>query len=224
MKIPLLRSFALFLSTFAFGHVCRAEFIVDFSVNQGASFSNRFAAEVGDDLTVDVYLRETGGESRLSDSGLITFASRASFDDSLATVTDVRINSDLFDDLSSSTGIESSTAFSIVGEDPTFIGVAQSNILLGSFTVRITGAGVTEFAFGDFDPRPNVGDFLLGDNDFTEIDAELFSASRNASSTDRSHMYRVSITSVPEPGSAFLLAGLFIFQSHRFQRQCKRRS
>ncbi|MDM4014178.1 hypothetical protein [Roseiconus lacunae] len=205
--IPRLIWTSIAIAAMLCGHMpCQAAIVLSFSTDSGASFTNAISTTVGDSVDVELYLRETAGENRLSNDGLIGFGTRAIIDPSFITIRDVTFNSLLFSDFSASSGVRIPSEFSIVGEALIGIDPKGSEILLGAFTVDTNAKGTSEIRFGDFDPRPNRADFAFNDALFTTFDKELFAIDPTIDAADRSRTHALTITAVPEPSSLSFLA------------------
>lgn len=190
-----------------------ADLFLGFSSDSGGTFTDTIRGEVGDSITLGLYIRQTGTETRLVDYGLLSFGTRATLDNSTVTVRDVDINRALFSDFSGSTKI-TPTDFSMVGEALFDADPKGASILLGFFIVDMNAMGTTNISFGDFNPLVNRSDFALNDDLFTDVDDLLFSNDRLVGSSDRSRSYSLTITAVPEP-SSLILAPLAVFAFSR---------
>lgn len=219
MFIAPFRCILLVLTVFS-SSALQAALVLDFDVAsiEGIEFTNATSASPGDTLDIAVYLRGTDAtESRLNDLGLASFGFAATYSNEFANVTGVSRNvSDFPLDLASSTGITSSTEFAIAGETFAAAGVRGDAVLLGNFVFEVTGFGDTTFFVRDIDD--GFDDFSL--TNFVSLDGELFSASGDSASADRSRTYSFTVNAVPEPSAFGVLTIGSLLLAGRRRRPC----
>ena len=171
----------------------KADLVIEFSADDGTTFSNLVTASLGETVTVALFARETDGMTTLSTNGLLNIGVRGMFDPEFGRVITNSV-SNQFGLFADSNFDNDAGQLNLAGGSPTFAGVTGSNIKLGEFQFEITESGRTLFSFGDFDPTPGLSDFTEGAT-FADLDPLFFPASRES--------FELSIATnaavVPEP-------------------------
>ncbi|MCC9602647.1 PEP-CTERM sorting domain-containing protein [Stieleria sp. JC731] len=182
-----------------FSHNADAALMINFSVDDGASFGNSFTIEEGSVTKIGIFLSESGNTSILTDEGLLGFGLTGTLEAaSPGTITSVTTNP-VFD---FNTG-EAFTSQSITMESAIFTNPVPtgSSIFLGDFEFASTGAGESNFLFSDLTPGSGTANASWLSGIGTELDSQIF----GTGSADNFGL-TLNTTAVPEPGSF----GLFL--------------
>jgi hypothetical protein len=176
----------------------RADLVLNFSLDDGSTFTNTVTTGLSDSVQVSVFLSQSDPETRLTDIGLQNFGTKATFSPGFVEISNPVVSNPfvpVFASIDNATG-----NLELAGL--TFSPVQSANVKLGEFTLLTSSAGTTVLDFGDFDPSASASNFTLGND--ADLDPGLFSSSGQGS--DRSRSYRFTVTSVPEPSSMLLVS------------------
>ncbi len=206
----LLFCLALVACSTALTTTAKAAFVLTFSAFADVTSTT---ANVGDTVSIPIYLAETGPSTRLFDSGLFGFSLEANYDTAGLQFDSILFNS-AFDDFDHDASFAGSLFFSGISTLPP---TGQSKIELATLRFLVTDAGVYSVSLADPNPFVIGQDFVLNDGtiengfDFSVIDAELFGPAYN-----QTFNFSVSGSAVPEPSSALsLLGGFVLLLSHQ---------
>ena len=184
----------VFLCDFAF-----ADLVVGFSADNGESFQDSMDVRVDESINVEIYLRQTGSDSVLTDEGIISWGldiARSSAD--LGTISDITPNPS-FDfqnhNVITETGFEWEYAVTAG------TGIKGNEILLGSFQFNSLSEGTTQFTLQDRIVGAGPGNATWFTPSFTELDQQIFGS--GAAGTFQFSVNAIS--AVPEPHSFVLL-------------------
>ena len=133
-------------------------------------------AAVGTSLAIEIYLIQLGDDTRIRDSGVISFGVDVNHETELVEVTDAEVSSEFgaFPLADTSTpGLVKLSGVSSLLATPVNSG-GEGFLLLGSLTVQLTAAGTTTFTFVDPNPNPTIADNALGDATSTDLDQIVF--------------------------------------------------
>jgi hypothetical protein len=192
-KFKLLFCVASWLIIAAISSNALGGFVLQFSLDNTVQSIN---VNAGDTFAVDVYIAETGLETRLSSDGLLGYGLRSEFNTSLLTAVDAE--SDNAFPLVGSPESDNSIAGQIDIFGASFAPPTGNVIRLARFNFIANTAGTTTIAFGDLDP--SFSDFTLNDSpNFTDIDSDLF----GSNFTNQTN-FVVNIQAIPEPNSVLL--------------------
>ncbi|OYP38162.1 PEP-CTERM sorting domain-containing protein [Rhodopirellula sp. MGV] len=198
---------------FAGGFTCRAEVILQFSIDNGNTFGNSFDIQKDSRTSVGVYLAEISPESILSDQGLLGFGLVAEVvsSESAGAISRTAI-ADAFDFISTNdfTGQSFAWEAAAFGNVPP----AGPRLLLGEFDFDSIGEGTTTFRFGDI--QPGVGS--INANWLTAAGTELDQSIFGIGALDTTSL-SLRTSAVPEPTSAIgLMAGSIAMLVRRRRR------
>lgn len=189
---------SLFIWLMLFGRVSKADMIIGFSPDGLVSQFNPNTNMVD----VPIYLIQRGGESRLTDDGIISFGLSGRFQ-SGAVVVDGFTFSNQFPDFQEITLAADSfklfgnVPFNFGGPNPGLVPAKGESILLGTLNLRTTDNGSTLFRIGDYDPEnPSFSDFsFAGAASVDSLDHLLFNTD-----AQRNYTFTVNqLNAVPEP-------------------------
>jgi len=194
---------SLVLGMLLLASTVKADQALAFSTDSGATFSNSFEMNVGDTMTVDLFLNEIGPGTELADEGIIGFGLDLSFVADFGIIATANPNS-FFNlqnhDVRSTTGFE----WEYFEEDGS--GLRGSTAFLGSFDFTSTQSGLTNFTIAD----RLVGSGLNNASWFTPtadfLDENIFGA--GATNT---YSFSINAVAVPEPSGVALLAAMAAF-------------
>src|SRR6056297_930488 len=174
----------------------QASAALELAFSDDGSVPTFFAPEIGQEVIVPLFVRQTGTTDTLSGPGcaLTAFGLQGSFDGQLAETVGFTPGAGFFPG-----NVDSSTPGLILFSGFAFTPVTATNdaVALGNLSLRILGGG--EFELGFTDRNPGVDDFTTT-GPTPGLDAELFIAPDGGAI-----MPSVTITAVPEPGSFALL-------------------
>lgn len=202
--------------------IAQADMILGFSADGQIS---QFKFNSAPTIDVPIYLIQNGNENRLNEFGVVSFGLSGQFLNGKVAIdgftfagafTDFRE----FTNSANSFQVFANVPFNAGGPNPGLVAAKGSPILLGTLTLRSTGAGDTLFRIGDYDPsQPSFSDFsFAGAASVDNLDHLLFN-----SDAQKSYSFSVSqITAVPEPtavlGSVALLITVLNRARQRFNR------
>jgi len=175
---------------------------LDFSIDGGVSFADSFNVGIGSSTTVEVYLAEITPDTTLSSEGLFAFGLVGDLEAGAAgAITSASINPQY--DFPS---VESASSIALEWEAAVFLNEVPTgpSILLGQFVFDSSGAGISNFTFGD--NLTGAGSSNAGW--FTENSTELDEFIFGVGATDT---YSLSLNAVPEPGSFILFVMALVF-------------
>lgn len=187
-----------FFSTILFTYsTTSADVVLAFSSDSGSSFSTSFDIAIGDNLTIDVFVRDSGSTTLATD-GLFGFhLTGTALPMNTGTVTTGGIGSifdfDRTDNSTSSTIDWQAAVFSNT------IPIASS-IHLGSFDFSASSVGTTTFTFADANPGTETTDVDWLSGLGIELDQTIF----GAGATDTYSMI-ITAAAIPEPSSLAIL-------------------
>lgn len=156
----------------------RGPITLAFGINGGSpSLATEEITDLVDSLvTIDVYAIQRGDETRISDSGIISFGVDITHNTEFLDATDAKVSAEFgsfpLADVSTAGLIQLSGVSSGLTTPVTSGG--EAFLLLGSFTVELTAVGTTTFSFVDPNPNPSVVDNALGDAASTDLDPIIF--------------------------------------------------
>lgn len=208
---PLIYSGVIGLTVCLIGSNANADLVVAFSDNGGDSFIDEALVTPGESIRIDVFAREVGDTTTLSEQGLAAMGLRGTFDSSFGQVESVQVANFLL--LPETTIDASGGSFNLAGGDPTFSGIKGTQIGLGSFSFVANRIGSSAISFADLSPGQGESDFTAGESPFDDLDPIFFSGGRT---------FSLTVTAVPEPGSVlafslFAVGGL-VYRRRRIAR------
>lgn len=220
MKNTSLSNAAQFIAS-SFAAVCMlcspavADVVINFSTDNGTSFTNDFDVEVGGSLSVGIYVQQTGGDTVLTDEGLVSWGfDLTSSPDSFGSIASATVNP-VFDfsnhDVTTTTGFEWEF-FESVGT-----GIKGNEILLGTMQFDSTGVGMTTFSITDRIPGGGGANANWVTPSLNFLDEQIF----GTDAADTIQFTITSSTAVPEPSSLATLSclGVLVF-SRRKRKVC----
>ena len=192
---------SLLVGIFFLADASDAQQVLEFSSDSGATFSNSFNVDVGNTLSVDVFLNEALPSTTLTDDGLIGFGMDVIHNAGLGTITNANPNPQ-FDFANHDVPLPNGFEWEYFQSAST--GVRGSSILIGSLDFAAAQAGITTFTVSDRIVGPGFANSSWLTSAASPLDENIFGAGA-------SEVYTFSITSVdavPEPGAAVFLPAL----------------
>ncbi len=169
-----------------------ADIFVDFSVDDGVTFSDSFNVLVGESIEVGIYVRETDPDDVLRNDGLFGYGVQLERSNGGAEISEVATNPDFDFEDPNNEADESSikwTASVFANDPPTNAAVLLLNVTFGSNVV-----GATEFQVGDQQPGTGSGDINWLSGLGEELDQRIFG---NGAADQFS--FSLNFTAIPEP-------------------------
>lgn len=200
----------------------KADMILGFSLD---GQTQQFSVNTAQAINVPIYLIQSAGESRLTEFGIVSFGLSGRFQSSTVTVEGFTFTSAFTDfrEFTSTAGsfqVFGNVPFNAVGPNPGLVPAKGAPLLLGTLSLRTTGAGETLFHVGDYDPsQPSFSDFsFAGAASVDSLDHVLFN-----SDSQKTYSFTVNqITAVPEPNSILggvALVAMALMQRFRVRRR-----
>ncbi|MEO1616235.1 MAG: PEP-CTERM sorting domain-containing protein [Planctomycetota bacterium] len=176
---------------------------LNFSGDNGASFSDSFDAQVGDALTIGVYIQQTAPDTILTDDGMVGWGFDLTRDNvALGSVSNAAANS-VYDfenhNVTTSTGFE--WEYGTTSTDPADF--RDSQFHLGSFQFNPMGGGSTLFTVQDRKIGTGFANSSWLTPSASDFDEQLF-----GSGATGSFQFSVNVTAVPEPSSLVVISGV----------------
>ena len=199
------------LMSFFTCHHANADLTIEFSEDNGVTFSNAFSAQIGEQLDVGIYLGQTGVDSVLTDEGLISFGLELSMlQTDFGSISNVAANPafDVENDLFSS-----DSRFVLEYGQSSGVGVTGNQVLLATFTFEPTRDGNTQFAITDRLVGSGIGNASWLTPSFGFLDEDIFGAGAAGS-----FEFSVNVVGIPEPSNVILVvtsAGFFLARRNR---------
>ncbi len=182
------------------GQVARADLVLSFTADNGATFSNSFDVTTGDSLSIGIYARETAPDNVLSTEGLIAFGfDVTSSPTGLGTISAATANP--FFDLENH-NVTTASGFEWEYVEMANTGFQASDIFLGSFQFDTTTDGTTVFTVEDRLVGSGVGDASWLTPALDILDESFFGP--GATNT---FQFSINASAVPEPNSFVFLLG-----------------
>lgn len=169
----------------------RADLTLEFSVDNGSTYTNTHTLTAGNSVSIEVYLRDSDAAGVLVNDGLFGYGLRGTgFDTSNWTRQNSAIDS-VFD-----FSVDSSTDTEIRWNGAVFNNAAPTgqDLLLGSFDLLSLSTGTTILSFSDIDPGTDSGNNSWVSGTGSELDQLIFDPGLGGQST-----YNLTIIAVPEP-------------------------
>ena len=197
MKSSVIRSaIASIVFGFAFSPFASADLAIQFSTNNGASFSNSLQYQEGDVATIEVYLTDSEVNGAVATDGLQAFELFVESSTSVSSITSASLQFPFEDSGGSTTASDS-----FVWDAQSFVGAPTGQqILLGSFDIIANTEGQSIFTASDNDTAND--NWLRG----------IFGAGSSGS-------FGFTVVAVPEPSSLMLGMGLIALCASQRRRR-----
>jgi hypothetical protein len=193
MKSSVIRSaIASIVFGFAFSPFASADLAIQFSTNNGASFSNSLQYQEGDVATIEVYLTDSEVNGAVATDGLQAFELFVESSTSVSSITSASLQFPFEDSGGSTTASDS-----FVWDAQSFVGAPTGQqILLGSFDIIANTEGQSIFTASDNDTAND--NWLRGGS---------------------SGSFSFTVVAVPEPSSLMLGMGLIALCASQRRRR-----
>ncbi|MEL7497650.1 MAG: PEP-CTERM sorting domain-containing protein [Planctomycetota bacterium] len=194
------------------GSTASADLVIGFSDDGGISFSDDFEVATGDGLTIDVFLRQNGVDTVLTDEGIVAWGFDLTHSPTgLGTIADPTVNP-VFD--FENHNVITSDGFEWEYAETASLGIRGNDILLGSFQFNASSEGTTTFTVEDRLVGTGVGNANWITSSFASLDEEIF----GVGAADTYQFSVNSIVGVPEPNSLLMFGLLGMSVLHRRRR------
>ena len=177
-----------------------ADQVLAFSSDSGETFTDAFEVNVGETVTVGLYLNEIGPGTILVDDGIVGLGLDLSFVADRGTISSANPSS--FFNVQNH-DVRSATGFEWEYFEEANTGLRGSSVFLGSLDFASTQSGLTNFTISD----RNIGSGLSSASWFTPdlgiLDENIF----GAGATD-TYSFSITASAIPEPSGAIVLAAI----------------
>lgn len=191
-----------------------ADLVLGFSVDNGTTFSNDFNITTGDNLTIDIFARETSPNNELSSGGLVAFGfDLTSSPTGLGLISDATRNP-LFD--FENHNVPTATGFEWEYGESANTGIGNGgdgSVFLGNFQFNSTADGTTVFTIEDRSVGSGVGNANWITPTFDILDEQFFGPGAAGS-----FQFSINASAVPEPSTFTMCAGASMFFLMRRRR------
>lgn len=197
---PMKMILSIVLGIFLLASTAEADQILAFSTDSGATFSDAFEVNVGETVTVGLYLNEIGPDTDLADDGLIGFGLDLSYIAEFGTISSA--DPSAFFNVQNH-DVRSATGFEWEYFEENSSGLRGSTVFLGSLDFASTQTGLTNFTISDRlvgGGFSNASWFTVSAN---SLDENIF----GNGATD-TYSFSINSSAVPEPSGVILLAAM----------------